>query len=121
MNKRWTLEVEVRVASRHAGMVNPIKTDLEFAGWGAPVEVIEGAVTTYLVYNLEVEADGRTVREQVMDRYGRRESVERVSNPDPDSGSGTHESHLAALRKGERKPPVRMEHRKRRGKNKTDR
>lgn len=118
MAKRYQLNVTLTIPSNQDTLVNPILTDLEFAGWGAPVEEHKTASFTYLTYNLEVEADGRTVAEQIKERladptsYVPRHRVPEFSGPSGYEPAGERRLHLHLE---QRKGPKR-EDRKRRSK-----
>lgn len=114
---KWEILIEVRVSSRRDDIVEPIKAQLRAMDW--VMEEMEQTLNwTKITYKVEVDTNVKAYV-GIHSDGGDSMFYSRVSKPDPDSGGGTHESHFTALRKGKRKPAIRMEHRKRRGKNKT--
>lgn len=94
--------------------MEPIKAQLRAMGW--VMEKLEQTLNwTKITYKVEIEPNEKINLGITGGMYGAG-----LRDDDPDNGGGTHEPSLAALRKGKRKPAVRVEHRKRRGKGQAD-
>lgn len=56
MNKRYTLAIEVRIPSVHEAIIQPVKADLNAAGW-TEVSDKRGVIHTWVTYEVEITAD----------------------------------------------------------------
>lgn len=104
------IPVKVVIASNHPAIVNPVKADLRFAGWGAPAVESAGHIRTELLYNLEVEADERDPETIVYDivvtrsvRVRNPENVDERTPKDDGSVGGSGGGEYRSIIKGRKK------------------